>query len=103
MQQDDSGENEEVQFANKNIEVTNNDLVVDSGCTNHIITDRKLFAKLNEEIKGVVGCAIKTELELWGRDRAVFCVKDSEGNARCVELRDALYVPVYDRNLVIVA
>ena len=106
VQQDDSGKNEEVQFsffANEDIEVSNNDLVVDSGCTNHMIKDRKLFAELNEEIEGVVGCANKTESKLCGKGRAVFCVKDSEGNARRVELRDALYVPAYDRNLVSLA
>ena len=106
VQQDDSGKNEEVQFsffANEDIEVSNNDLVVDSGCTNHMIKVRKLFAELNEEIEGVVGCANKTESKLCGKGRAVFCVKDSEGNARRVELRDALYVPAYDRNLVSVA
>ena len=68
-----------------------------------MIKDRKLFAELNEEIEGVVGCANKTESKLCGKGRAVFCVKDSEGNARRVELRDALYVPAYDRNLVSVA
>ena len=106
MQQDDSGKNEEVQFsffANEDIEVSNNDLVVDSGCTNHMIKDRKLFAELNEEIEGVVGCANKTESKLCGKGRAIFCVKDSEGNARRVELRDALYVAAYDRNPVSVA
>ena len=106
VQQDDSGEREEVQFsffANEDIEVSNNDLVVDSGCMNHMIKDRKLFAELNEEIEGVVGRVNKTESKLCGRGRAVFCVKDSEGNARRVELRDAFYVPAYDRNLVSVA
>ena len=93
VQHDDSGENEEVQFsffANEDIEVSNIDLVVDSGCTN-------CSPKLNEEIEGLVGCANKTESKLCGNGRAVFCVKDSEGNARRVELRDRLYVPAYDK------
>ena len=38
-----------------------------------------------------------------GRRRAVICLKDSEGNARSVELREAPYVPAYDRNLVSLA
>ena len=106
MQQDDSGENEEVQFlffAKEDIEVSNNDLVVDIVCMNHKIKDRNMFAELNEEIEGVVGCANKTESKLCGRGLDVFCVEDSEGNAKSVELRDALYVPAYDRNLVSVA
>ena len=44
VQQDDSGENEVVQnsfFANEDIEVSTNDLVVDSECMNHMIKTRK--------------------------------------------------------------
>ena len=81
--------------------------MADGGCTNHIIKDRKLFAELNEEIEGVVGCVNKTESKLCGRGRAVFCVKAARRGAvsiaRRVERRDALYVPAYDRNLVSVA
>ena len=103
MQQKDSGEEEELTvsfFANEGFEVGNNDLtdlVVDSGCTNYMIKDRKLVAALNGEIERVVECSNKTKSKLWGRCRAVFGVKDTEGNAVSVELRDAPYVPAYAR------
>ena len=83
--------------------MSNNDLVVDSGSTIHMNKDRKLFAEVNEEIEGVVGCANKTDSKLCGKGRAVSFVKDSEGNARRVELRDAPNVSAYNRNLVSVA
>ena len=70
---------------------------------NHLIKDRKLFAELNEEIEEVVGCANKTESRLCRRGLVVFCVTDSEGNARRVELRDALNVKAYVRNLLSVS
>ena len=80
VQQNDSGENDEIQysfFANEDFEVSNNDLVVDSGCTEQLIKDRKLFTELNEKIEYVVGFANKTESKLCGRGRAVLYVKDS--------------------------
>ena len=104
VQQNDSGENDEIQFsffAKEDFEVSNNDLVVDSGCTEQLIKDRKLFTELNEKIENVVGFANKTESKLRGRGRAVLCVKDSECNVRRVELNDAFYVTAYDRNLAL--
>ena len=78
VQQDDSGESEEVQFsffANEDTAVSNKDILVDSGCTNKKIIDRKLFTELNEKRKGVFGYANKTESKLCKRGCAVFCVR----------------------------
>jgi hypothetical protein len=78
------------------------DVLIDSGCTNYMIKDRKLFTELDETQKGIVGSA-DSESQIEGRGTVQFSVEDDRGDTKKIELKDALYVPSYSRNLVSVA
>jgi hypothetical protein len=78
------------------------DVLVDSGCTNYMIKDRDLFVDLDESRKGIVGSA-DSESTIEGRGNVKFKVQDARGDIKEIELKDALFVPSYSRNLVSVA
>ena len=85
-----------------NMNNSNSDLVIDSGCTNYMIKDRNKFVEF-EEWDGVVSCANNSESKIRGKGTAVFDVKDVLGTLKRIEFKNALYVPEYERNLVSVA
>jgi transposase InsO family protein len=76
------------------------ELLIDSGCTGYMLTDRQLFADLDTSFRGTVGNADASQTSIAGRGTARFWAKDQDGHDREVELRDAMYVPEYSRNLV---
>ena len=89
-------------FSNEmNMNNSNSDLVIDSGC-HYMIKDRNKFVEF-EEWDGVVSCANNSESKIRGKGTAVFDVKDVLGTLKRIEFKNALYVPEYERNLVSVA
>ena len=71
----------------KNIE-----LLIDSGCTSHIIKNAELFRDL-----GKVECANGTESSIEGRRSVNSLAKDNQGQDKILELEQSLYVPQYTR------
>ena len=75
-------------------------MVIDSGCTGYMIKDKKLFENLDEDFKGTVSNANASRSRIEGSGTAVFWAEDSTQRLRRIELKEALYVPEYDHNLV---
>ena len=46
------------------------DIIIDSGCTNFMLKDGKLFATIAKSFLGSVGCANNSESEIKGKGRA---------------------------------
>lgn len=76
------------------------ELLIDSGCTGYMLKDKWLFSSLDTTHRGTVGNANASHSEIEGTGIAAFLVRDSSGNQRRIELKDAFYVPSYSRNLV---
>ena len=81
---------------------SNSDLVIDSGCTNYMIKNRNKFVEF-EEWDGVVSCANNSDSKIRGKGTTVFNEKVVLVTLKRIELKNALYVPEYKRNLVSVA
>ena len=78
----------------------NIDLLIDSGCTSHMIKDAELFRDLDNSKMGNVECANGTESSIEGRGSVSFLAKDNQGQDQILELEQSLYVPQYTKNLV---
>ena len=71
----------------------NIDLLVDSGCTSHMIKDAELFRDLDISKMCNVECANGTESSIEGRGSVSFLAKDNQGQDQILELEQSLYVP----------
>ena len=69
------------------------ELLIDSGCTSHMIKDIELFSYLETSQKGKVSCANGTECVVEGRGKIEFFAKNSSGTLQKVALENALHVP----------
>ena len=78
----------------------NIDLLIDSGCTSHMIKDAELFRDLDISKMGNVECANGTESSIEGRGSVSFLAKDNQGQDQILELEQSLYVPQCTKNLV---
>ena len=76
------------------------DLLIDSGCTSHMIKDAELFRDLDISKMGNVECANGTESSIEGRGSVSFLAKDNQGQDQILELEKSLYIPQYPKNLV---
>ena len=76
------------------------DLLIDSGCTSHMIRDAKLFRELKLSKTGKVACANGSESLIEGTGKIRFLATDEMGRQEELELEHALYVPQYTKNLV---
>ena len=76
------------------------EILIDSGCKNFMIKDRDFFVSVDETSKGIVSCANNTESIIEGRGDVQFYAEDTNGEKKIIELKNALYVPDYSRNLV---
>ena len=79
----------------KNIE-----LLIDSGCTSHMMKEAELFRDLDVSKTGKVEGANGTESNIEGRGSISFFAKDNQGQDQILELEESLYVPQYTKNLV---
>ena len=68
------------------------ELLIDSGCTSHMIKDVELFSHLETSQKGKVSCANGTESVVEGRAKIEFVAENSRGTLQ-VALENALHVP----------
>ena len=75
-------------------------LVVDSGCTAHMLRDKNLFVTLDETAKGHAGCANDSQAPIEGIGTAKLWVTDDQNEEQKITLTDAYYVPSYCRNLL---
>ena len=78
-------------------------LVVDSGCTNHMINKRCLFQSLVPAQGEFVLNANKARTEVKGLGTAVVCVQDAEGRRCRMLLHNARFVPDFQRSLLSVS
>jgi hypothetical protein len=76
------------------------ELLIDSGCTGYMLKDRELFVELDRGYNGTVGNADGGQSTIEGRGTAAFWVQDEYNRYRKMELKDAMYVPSYSRNLL---
>ena len=76
------------------------ELLIDSGCTSHMIKEIELFSYLETSQKGKVSCANGTESVVEGRGKIEFFAKNSRGILQKVALENALHVPQYSKNLI---
>ena len=76
------------------------ELLIDSGCTSHMIKDIELFSYLETSQKGKVSCANGTESVVEGRGKIEFFAKNSRGTLQKEALENALHVPQYSKNLI---
>lgn len=76
------------------------DWIVDSGCSSHMTSDKKLFSKLEErtmEKSVVIADGNTMNVEGYGEVRGFMKLKT--GSIVAITLKDVLYVPKLDRNL----
>ena len=74
--------------------------VLDSGCTDHMLNDRKLFTEYTPCGDGkVVFSANRSTSQVAGQGTAEIVVNDDRGNGHVLVLKDALHVPDHGRNL----
>ena len=83
-----------------------NSILVDSGASRHIVTDKKNFTKLTEisedrSDKYIIELAdgSRNTGMVKGRGIAYVVVHDADGNPKCLKLNDALYIPCYNQNI----
>ena len=55
------------------------DMIIDSGCTNYRLKNRQLFATIDESFSGSVGCANSFESEIKGNSGVEFYVCEDNG------------------------
>ena len=79
---------------------TNIELLIDSGCTSHMMKDAKLFRDLDVSKMGKVECANGTESSIEGRGSVSFLAKDNQGQDHVLELEQSLYVTQYTKTKV---
>ena len=76
------------------------ELLIDSGCTSHLIKDADLFRDLDVSKTGKVECANGIESNIKGRGSITFFGKDNQRQDQILEFEESLYVPQYTKNLV---
>ena len=82
--------------------VTNERIVVDSGSTDHIVTNRSFFKDF-EPVLSTVRNPIGEATEVTGKGVVEMTVVSNDGKMYTYELRDVLCVPGYQMNLLSVA
>jgi len=75
--------------------VENNTWLVDSGCTNHMTGNLKLFRNINKTVRSKVRIGNGHHIEVQGKG-----VVAIEGNQEVKLIRDVLFVPNIDQNLL---
>lgn len=73
--------------------------VVDSGATSHLTNSRMIFTSLNNQVKGIVGCANKNpkaDLHIQGQGNVTVELK----NGKRIELQKVIYAKDLSRNLL---
>ena len=73
--------------------------IVDSGCTDHMLNDKKYFIEYNVAT-GTTKNANGSSSEIAGKGRAAVTVVNNRGEPRSLVLEDALHVPDYGYNLL---
>ena len=82
--------------------VSKDKVLIDSGCTDHILTDRKFFQNLREitsSVKNPDGSFCKIE----GIGDVEVELRNENGSTDTLIMRDVLFVPSYETNLVSVS
>ena len=79
-------------------------LLIDSGATSHIMSDRKAFISFDSDYDPTdhyveLADGTRTNGLIKGKGKASFDVQDSNGNVRNITLTDALYIPTYNLNI----
>ena len=85
---------------NPEMDDTECELLIDSGCTGYMIKDRHLFTQLDDTPMGTVGNANNSRTQIMGTGTVQCWVKDATGTMRKMEFKEACYVPSYTHNLV---
>jgi hypothetical protein len=78
-------------------------IVVDSGCTNHMINRKSYFSSLKTTSGEYVRNANKTSTEVMGVGTAVIYAHDGAGERRKIQLDKASFVPEYRKSLISVS
>ena len=79
--------------------------LVDSGASNHIITDKNKFVSLdcnyNPQQHNLLLADGSNEFgKIQGKGVAKINICDAAGNPRCITLHEALYVPTFPQNIL---
>ena len=79
-------------------------LLVDSGCTSHIVCDKEKFVKFDEDFDPssnyiVLADNTRSNNVVQGRGEAKICLQNRNGKQCEVTLHDALYIPSYKQNI----
>ena len=83
-----------------------NSILVDSGASRHIVTNKQNFTKLTEISKDrsdeyIIELAdgSRNTGMVKGMGVAYVVIHDADGNPKCIKLNDALYMPSYNQNI----
>jgi transposase InsO family protein len=75
-------------------------IVVDSGCTDHMLTSASMFSEYHETSGQVVRSANCSTSVIAGHGTVDIVVKDADGQDQCLSLKNALHVPEHGRDLL---
>ncbi|OIT27673.1 retrovirus-related pol polyprotein from transposon tnt 1-94, partial [Nicotiana attenuata] len=84
-------------FSNSGVEETKgNEWFIDSGCSNHMSGNKKLFTDLDETFRGTVRLGYNAKVPAVGKEKIRITVKDGSSNF----ISDVFYVPSFHHNLL---
>ena len=90
--------------SDNNVLATNDvDIIIDSGCKNYMLKDRRLFATTDESFSGFVGCPNSSESKIKGKVRPEVYVCEDNGKRAKITLSEVLFDPDYVTNLISVS
>ena len=73
------------------------ELLIDSGCTSHMIKDAELFRDLDVSKTGQVECANGIESNFEGKVSISFIENNNQGHDQILDLKESLYVTQYTK------
>ena len=79
------------------------ELILDSGCTSHIFSDKKFFVQLRDVSLKICVNANNSVSPMKGQGVAKICLLGKRGVSHMLNLRDCFYVPDHSRNLLSVS